>query len=337
MKIPENRLKSLRHIFYMKGRENKGIRVTATAYKHGEEKGLKLFELADIKNLGHLNKLLALDNYERAKIDMFDINISETKPKKTYEHTDERPAYSGFSGLGNASLDLQSEVKKMFEAEMREREHRQLQENYEKLKNHTSELENDLEDAEEANTQLKEKVNSQQSMKNYAELVGIALNKMGLKDKVSDVLSSFLGNDEKKDDETPTHIDDSTGLIEDFVVSNPQSVPEPESETELVPISEPQPKNEFIELINLCLLGMDKPTLGITFAIFSKIEKNNALAQQILEMLYKNNSTESEKTQKSLQNDVLKNYFTTFRSFLCRKLETFWKILEKLRCNLRKS
>jgi FtsZ-binding cell division protein ZapB len=319
--------------------------VTATAYKQDDEKGIKLFELADIKNLGSLNKLLALDNYWRARIEMFDINTSHSKPKNVYEYVNEKPAVSHLGNISEIEMDKRFEEK--FNARLREIDYQKLQIENQELKSHIVELENDLQDAEEANTQLKEKVNSQQSMKNYAELAGTFLGKMGLKDKVSDILSGFFGDDEKKSDEKPSHLNDSSGIIEDFVVSNPQPAPEPklksetepksETESESVPISEPQPKNEYIELINLCLLGMDKPTLGITFAIFSKIEKNNALAQQILEMLYKNNSTESEKTQKSCQNDVLKNYFSTFRSFLCRKLETFWKILEKFRYNFRKS
>jgi hypothetical protein len=316
--------------------------VTATAYKQDDEKGIKLFELADIKNLGSLNKLLALDNYWRARIEMFDINTSNSKPKNVYEYINEKPVTPH---VGNVSAsDLEKQFEEMLSARLREMDYQKLQTEYQELKIYVGELEKDLGDAEEANTQLKEKVNSQQSMKNYAEIAGTFLGKMGLKDKVSDLLSGFLGGDEKKSDEASSHLDDSSGIIEDFTIPNPQptSAPEPETESrmktepESTPISEPQSKNEYIELINLCLLGMDKPTLGITFAIFSKIEKNNALAQQILEMLYKNNSIESEKTQKSLQNDVLKNYFSTFHSFLCRKLETFWKILEKFRCNLRK-
>ena len=286
MKIPENKLKSLRHIFYMKARENKDIRATATAFKYGGEGGTKLFELGDIKNLGNLNRLLALGDYTGVKIDMFDISNHDKKLEKTYVYTDETPVVSN---LGNVSeTDMEKQLQKMLNARLREMDYQRLQTENQQLKSHLTELENDLEDAEEANDQMREKLKSQQGLKTYAELAGIALDKMGLKDKVSDVLSGFLGNDENSDEETPTHLDDSSGIIEDFTVSNPQ----------------PQPQNDLIELINLCLLEMDKPTLAIAFAIFSKIEKNKNLALQILEMMYQNNSTISENTLQNLTNDL---------------------------------
>jgi hypothetical protein len=274
---------------------------------------------------------------------MFDINTSNSKPKNVYEYINETPVVPHLENVSISDLEKQFEEK--FNARVREMDYQKLQTEYQELKIYVGELEKDLGDAVEANTQMKEKIKSLQSMENYAGLAGIFLGKMGLKDKVSDILSGFLGGDEKKDDETSTHIDDSSGIIEDFCIPNPQPAPEAATETEIktetesesVPISEPQPKNDFIDLINSYLLRMDKPTLGILLVIISKIETNDTLAQQILEMMYKNNSKASGKAQKSIRKSETKNYFSAIYSVLCRKLETFRKILEKFRCNLRKS
>jgi hypothetical protein len=82
---------------------------------------------------------------------------------------------------------------------------------------------------------------------------------------------------------------------------------------------------------------MDEPTLDIVFTIFSKIEKNNALALQILEMMCKNTSTTSTINEKSSEKPNFRKTIVRFYSFLCKKLEPGCKILENLRSNLRKS
>jgi hypothetical protein len=82
---------------------------------------------------------------------------------------------------------------------------------------------------------------------------------------------------------------------------------------------------------------MDEPTLDIVFTIFSKIEKNNALALQILEMMCKNTSTTSEIGEKPSEKSNFRKTIVRFYSFLCKKLESRCKILEKIRTNLGKS
>jgi hypothetical protein len=133
--ILANKIKSLRHIFYLKARDNDSIRVTVTAFKQGEESGMKLFELDSIKNLAHLNKLLALNDYLRARVEMFDINISETKPERVYEYIDEKPKTSSFKNISEA--DLENQIMEKLNARYREME-------LEKLKNENIELRNEI-------------------------------------------------------------------------------------------------------------------------------------------------------------------------------------------------
>ena len=64
MKIAQNKIKSLRHILYLKAKKSNAICVTLTAYKRGDNTGTIIIEKADIKNLVNLNKLLATDNYQ---------------------------------------------------------------------------------------------------------------------------------------------------------------------------------------------------------------------------------------------------------------------------------
>jgi hypothetical protein len=135
MKIPENKIKSLRHIFYLKARENKSIRVTVTAFKQDEERGIKLFDLADIKNLAHLNKLLALEEFVRARVEMFDIKISETKPEKVYEYINEKFLTSNLKRVSEA------EFEKQFEEQMNNH-FREME--LKRLKNENQELQNQI-------------------------------------------------------------------------------------------------------------------------------------------------------------------------------------------------
>ncbi len=266
MKIANNKIKSLRQILNIKAKGSDGIRLTFTAYKQGEERGIKLIEKADIKNLSNINKLLMMDNFIRVKIDVFDMDINESKPEKTYEYTDEQPAFSGF---GDISEFEHNRVNELLNARLREQDYQRLQTENQSLKSRVDELESDLEDAEEAIEQMGEKIKSQQGLKTYAELAGIALERLGLKNQVKGVLSGFLGDEQPEQIPAEALESDQSGIVEttDF--------------------SGIQPRNELAELINSCLYAMDNSTLGIVFSIFSEIEKNPALALQILTMINK--------------------------------------------------
>jgi len=119
---------------------------------------------------------------------------------------------------------------------------------------------------------MQDKIKSQQGLKTYAELAGIALDRLGLKNQVKNALSGFLGDDEQGEATPAIEHNDQSGIIENQHFSNQQHF-------------NPQPKNDLIDLINSCLETMDKTTLGVVFSIFSEIEKNNALALQILTMI----------------------------------------------------
>jgi hypothetical protein len=176
MKISDTKIRSLRQILNAKAKESDGVSITITGFKHGDEKGTKLIEKANVKNIGNINKLLTIDNFIRVKIELFDDNFSDTKAEKIYEYTDDTPSFSGFSGFGNPA-DLESRVSEMLDARVREMEYRRLQEENQNLKAHNSELIADLEDYEEANEDMKEKIKDSKSMKVYAELAGITLNR----------------------------------------------------------------------------------------------------------------------------------------------------------------
>ena len=261
----------------IRAKESDSICITATAYKQGEERGTKLFEKADIKNMGNINKLIALDHFVKVRIDVFDTNFSDSKIAKTEFFVDETPEFSGLSGLGNVS-DLESRLEEKFEARLREMERKQLLEENQKLKNQVDELEADLDDAEEVIGQMSEQVKSSKSMKSYAELAGIALDRLGLKSQVKGVLSGFLG-DEQSDDDTPTHIEDNSGIIDDL--------PNPNQQQEL----QPKQRIELVELINYGLQSLTDKTLRYMFSIVSEIEKNQDLAFPVLSMIEQHNQS----------------------------------------------
>ncbi|MCL2028767.1 MAG: hypothetical protein FWG79_09835, partial [Bacteroidales bacterium] len=111
----------------------------------------------------------------------------------------------------------------------------------------------------------------------YPDLVVFSFDSVELSNQVNVTLAGFL-NDESCEEDTPPsmHIEnDQSGIVE---------TPQPAHDRQ------PQPQNEIIELINLCLKSMDNTTLGVVFSIFSEIEKNHALALQILATVNKYNA-----------------------------------------------
>ncbi|MCL2682237.1 MAG: hypothetical protein FWE63_01970 [Bacteroidales bacterium] len=283
MKIPENKIKSLRQIFNTKAKQSSGIRLTFTAYKQGEERGTKLIEKADIKNLNSINTLLAMEKFIRVKIDVYDLEISQSKIEKTYEFTDDS---LGFSGFGNTSESQQDKLQEMLNAHIQQQELLRLREENQWLKKENEELENELEAAEEVIEQLNEKVKSQKSMKTYAELAGVALDRLGLKNQVKDMLSGFLGDDENEETPNISLENLNTGIVDEPFCNEPNN-----------------PKSEMIELIVSCLSAMDTTLLGIVFSIFSEIEKRNFLGLKILAIIdkYKQNIN-AQKVQQNQEN-----------------------------------
>ena len=235
MKIPQNKIKSLRHILYLKSKNSNAICVTLTAYKRGDSTGTIIIEKADIKNLANLNKFLATDNFWRAKIDVFDRNISETNSIKSYEYTDETAV---ISELGNTSeTDMETRLNEMLDIRIQKMDLQRLQKENQQMLDRIDELENELEEAEELIEQMQEKIKSQQNIKSYVGLAGVALDALGLKNEVKGALAGFFDNNDEAD-EKPAHIDTSSGIIETQESINPESIPEPK----------PESQNDFVEL-----------------------------------------------------------------------------------------
>ena len=288
MKIPENKIKSLRTMLYAKIKEGSDIRLTITAYKQGEERGLKIAEKADIKSLININNILELEKFVRAKIEVFDFKKDENKAERTHEYTDETVGFSGFGDVEDAE---EKRINKIVDTRMREQDYERLKSDYKELEDYVGEVETELKEAKEAIEVFKEKIKSQQNWKTYAGIAGVAFNKMGLKDELKGVLSGFTDDDEGDENSTKSIESDNTGIVEHPHYS-----------------SQPNPKNEFIDLIAMCLQSMDSTMLGVVFSIFSEIEQNNTLGLQILTLIQKHKNANQQhqqnlQTQQNLKND----------------------------------
>jgi hypothetical protein len=264
MKISDIKIKSLRQILSARAKQSDSIRITFTAFKRNDERGTKLIENADIKNLANINKLLTIEDFVRVRLEVFDRNVSETDPEKTYEYADETLGGGGFSGFGEVSDTERNRVNELYYARKREEEREKLLVETEQQKTKIEELENDLSDAEDALQQANEKIKSLQSLKSYAQLAGVALGELGLKKPIKSALAGIMGDDddENGDNETPIHIDQTSGVIE-------------------TPDTDQHQTQELIGLVTMCMATMDKTTLGIVFSLFSEIEKDETVAFQL--------------------------------------------------------
>ena len=316
MKISKSKIKSLRQILYNRIKDGGDIRISITAYKQGDDNGLKIFEKADIKSLININEMLDYEKFIRTRIEVFDFNKDKINPERIFDYTDDSRDFSGssgFSGFGNMQDFGQNQMKELVKAEANslfsaytqewerqrlQEENLQLKKNIKKLEDNIEELENDVDSAEEAIDQYQEKMKSQQNWKTYAGLAGIALNKMGLKDSVSEALSGFIGDDDDDKNES------SKKSTED---NNTRIIDEPRL------CGEEEPKNEYIALIDLCLKSMNNKVLGAVFSLLSEIEKNNTLVFQLLVVIEKhkakineqNQKKQEEKNQENTQNQNL--------------------------------
>jgi histone acetyltransferase (RNA polymerase elongator complex component) len=78
---------------------------------------------------------LALEEFVRARVEMFDINISETKPERIYEYIDEKPKTSNLKNI--SETDLENQIMEKLNARFREME-------LGRLKNENLELQNQI-------------------------------------------------------------------------------------------------------------------------------------------------------------------------------------------------
>ena len=79
-----------------------------------------------------------MENYWRAKVDMFDINFSVNNPLKTYEYVDEDQSASNLKSISKAEFD--AKVEEMLTTQFREMELQRLKKENLELKNEIERL-----------------------------------------------------------------------------------------------------------------------------------------------------------------------------------------------------
>jgi FtsZ-binding cell division protein ZapB len=231
-----------------------------------------------------VNSNIKTEKPEKIKIDMFtesgeyvDMNVCELINNVPQEN---QPV--PFKGFGEA------EINQIVDQRMSERqrliEHEQLKEEVTQLTDENEELQNRIEELENQNEKLETELAGKKEIKYYAGMLGDILESFGIaKSTIKKPFAELMGIADKKEatnKQLPAKTDDNSGIVEDTQVQ--QNHPEATPDT-----PEEQKRIELITLIAEYLKTTSILVLAKIFSIFSDIEADNAVADELMEYLQK--------------------------------------------------
>lgn len=250
--------------------QGKHVVYSATFLVDGKKQ--KLVDMAEINQLSLITRNLKCETPQKITIELFDKNdprnplwvkpflFEEITPSSTPEKT----------GLGEA------EINQLVDLRMAER---QRMMDFEELKNlakelssENEELQDRIQELEAEKEELEVELERKKSVRYYAGMLGDILESFGIKrDKIKSPLAELMGVEEEtlaaKQVAAPSS--DESGIVEE----------------ELSP--EEKKRREIIELIHQYLQSLPVVTLVSVFKIFSAIEMDPFLGDEILEFINK--------------------------------------------------
>jgi hypothetical protein len=176
---------------------------------------------------------------------------------------------SGFKGFGET--DINRIVDERYRERQRMTEYEQLKERVLELAEENEELHDTIDGLESENSRLEQEIEGKKQIKYYAGMLGDILESFGIaKDRVKRPLAELMGinEGEQPTKEISEHSSDESGILE-------QEKKSPEEAK----------RSEIISLISEYLRTTSNQTLASVFSIFSEIEANNDLADQILQFI----------------------------------------------------
>jgi len=254
-----------------------GDDVLISAYFITGKDRVKTLEKASPEYLSLLGKSLKYEDPDKVRIDYY--NGKDTRntiwvdefPLK--EKQDQSMNNSGFQGLGEAEINRI--VDERFQEKQRMIEFDEMKNRVQELTTENDELHDQLFKLETAKEQLETDLESKKQIRYYAGMLGDILESFGIaKDKVKRPLAELMGfnDDEKKDKNLNAHKEDNSGIVDEGNKTSNQS-------------EEDQKRNEIISLVADYLKTTSNTTLANIFSIFSEIEQNNVVAEDIIQFL----------------------------------------------------
>jgi len=254
-----------------------GDNVLISAYFITGKDRVKTLEKASPEYLSLLGKSLKYEDPDKVRIDYY--NGKDTRntiwvdefPLK--EKQDQSINNSGFQGLGEAEINRI--VDERFQEKQRMIEFDEMKNRVQELTTENDELHDQLFKLETAKEQLETDLESKKQIRYYAGMLGDILESFGIaKDKVKRPLAELMGfnDDEKKDKNLNAHKEDNSGIVDEGNKTSNQS-------------EEDQKRNEIISLVADYLKTTSNTTLANIFSIFSEIEQNNVVADDIIQFL----------------------------------------------------
>lgn len=242
----------------------------------GREKS-KLIDRAPVQQLALITKNLKYENPDKVRIELYDgkdaVNPLWLKEILLASPQTETETESGsFRGLGEA--EISRIVDERFRERQRLAEYEQLKERVLELTGENEELRDTIEQLENHTNQVENELESKRQIRYYAGMLGDILESFGIaRDKVKKPLAELMGLNETTDQKTiQGKQDDGSGIVETH-----------ESVTSLSP--EDQKRSEIIALVAEYLKSTSNEILGSLFTIFSEVEKDYRLAQEIIRFI----------------------------------------------------
>jgi FtsZ-binding cell division protein ZapB len=257
--------------------QGKHVVYSATFLVDGKKQ--KLVDMAEISQLSLITRNLKCETPEKITIELFDKNDTRNplwvKPFL-------------FDGVAPANKPQpatlgEAEINQMVDQRIAER---QREIDFEELKNlakdlssENEELQDRIEELEGQKEQLEIELERKKSVRYYAGMLGDILEGFGInKEKIKKPLAELMGIDEEKPSpkQVQAHAGDSSGIVDEE------------------PTGEDKKRLEVIDLIHQYLNSLPNTTLAKVFQVFSAIEQNPALADELLDFLSNPNPQDNE-------------------------------------------
>jgi len=231
-----------------------------------------VIERSKVTNAGEIAEFLKVDKPDKIRIEYFKgandpkYDTFKIYPFAPVSETIPIPAQQQFQGLGE--VEINNLVDQRFRKKQHDEEFEQLQVQVTELTKELDEQTEMVEELEAENEQLRTELESKKQIRYYAGMLGDILEGIGIsKDKIRSPIAHLMGVTETaestKEDETETQVE----------------------EPEIKPKSQQSKRREIITLIADYLESTDNQTLGKVFTVFSEIEHNPPLADDLINFI----------------------------------------------------
>jgi FtsZ-binding cell division protein ZapB len=229
-----------------------------------------IIERGASKTLSQIDELLKCEKPDKIQLEYFKGDSDKRHDIKIYPFQDVSESsqihvQSQFQGFGEA--EISRIVDDRFQERQRKEEYEQLKERVLELSTENEEFQDTIDELEAENERLEKIIESKTQVRYYAGMLGDILESFGIaKDKVKSPLAALMG------------VTDTEETTKETETGTDKEVEEPE----IKPKSQQSKRREIITLICDYLESTDNQTLAKVFTVFSEIEHNPPLANDLI-------------------------------------------------------